>query len=44
MLKTSLKKVNGHMILESLNIAPYTRPENLSIIDFCKLAKKIYEN
>ena len=44
MLKTSLKKVNGHMILESLNISPNIRPENLSIIDFCKLAKKIYEN
>ena len=44
MLKTSLKKVNGHMILESLNISPNIRPESLSIIDFCKLAKKIYEN
>ena len=44
MLKTSLKKVNGHVILKSLNISPNIRPESLSIIDFCKLAKKIYEN
>jgi 16S rRNA A1518/A1519 N6-dimethyltransferase RsmA/KsgA/DIM1 with predicted DNA glycosylase/AP lyase activity len=32
------------MILESLNISPNIRPENLSIMNFCKLAKKIYEN
>ena len=40
MIKTSLKKVNGQIILKELNISPNLRPENLSIIDFCKIAKK----
>ena len=40
MLKTSLKEINGEKILEDLNISPNLRPENLSIIDFCKIAKK----
>ena len=43
MIKTSLKKVNGQMILKELNISPNLRPENLSIIDFCKIAKKSYK-
>ncbi len=43
MIKTSLKKVNGQIILKELNISPNLRPENLSIIDFCKIAKKSYE-
>ena len=43
MIKTSLKKVNGQIILKELNISPNLRPENLSIIDFCKIAKKLYE-
>ena len=43
MIKTSLKKVNGHIILKELNISPNLRPENLSIIDFCKIAKKSYK-
>ena len=42
MIKTSLKKVNGQIILKELNISPNLRPENLSIIDFCKIAKKLY--
>ena len=40
MIKTSLKKINGQIILKELNISPNLRPENLSIIDFCKIAKK----
>ena len=43
MIKTSLKKVNGQIILKELNISPNLRPENLSVIDFCKIAKKSYE-
>ena len=43
MIKTSLKKVNGQIILKELNISPNLRPENLSIIDFCKIAKNLYE-
>ena len=40
MLKTSLKEIDGEKILEDLNISPNLRPENLSVIDFCKIAKK----
>ena len=43
MIKTSLKTVNGRIILKELNISPNLRPENLSIIDFCKIAKKSYK-
>ena len=43
MIKTSLKKVNGQIILKELNISPNLRPENLSIIDFCKIAKKSFK-
>ena len=43
MIKTSLKKVNGQIILKELNISPNLRPENLSIIDFCKIAEKSYK-
>ncbi len=43
MIKTSLKKINGKIILKELNISPNLRPENLSIIDFCKIAKKSYK-
>ncbi len=43
MIKTSLKNVNGQIILKELNISPNLRPENLSIIDFCKIAKKSYK-
>ena len=44
MLKTSLKKINGEKILDDLNISPSLRPENLSVIDFCKIAKKTYDS
>ena len=42
MLKSSLKKINGEAILEDLNISSSLRPEELSIIDFCRIAKKAY--
>ena len=43
MLKTSLKYINGKKILEELNISPNLRPENLTIIEFCKIAKNSFE-
>ena len=43
MLKTSLKRINGEKILKDLNISSNLRPEDLSIIDFCKIAKKAFE-
>ena len=43
MLKSSLKDINGKKILEELNISPNLRPENISIIEFCKIAKKLSE-
>ena len=42
MLKSSLKKINGEKILEDLNISPNLRPENLSVIDFCRIAEKSF--
>ena len=39
MLKSSLKKINGEKILKELNISSNLRPENLSVIEFCKIAK-----
>ena len=42
MLKSSLKKINGEAILEDLNISSRLRPEELSINDFCRIAKKAY--
>ena len=42
MLKTSLKEINGKDILEQLNISPHLRPENLSIVEFCKIAKRSF--
>ena len=42
MLKTSLKKINGEKILKDLNISPNLRPENLSVIDFCRIAEKSF--
>ncbi len=43
MIKTSLKNIDGRKILEDLDISPHLRPENLSIIEFCKIAKKTFE-
>ncbi len=42
MLKTSLKDINGEKILEELNISSNLRPENLSVVEFCKIAKKSF--
>ncbi len=42
MLKSSLKTVNGEFILDSLQISSRLRPEELSIIQFCRIAKKVY--
>ena len=44
MLKSSLKEINGENILESLNISPNLRPEELSVLDFCRIAKKAFDN
>ena len=44
MLKTSLKIIDGQSTLKELGISPNLRPENLSIIDFCRIAQKSYEN
>ena len=41
MLKSSLKEINGEKILKDLNISPNLRPENLSVVEFCKIAEKI---
>ena len=43
MLKTSLKTINGQTMLKELGISPNLRPENLTVIDFCKIAKKSFE-
>ena len=42
MLKTSLKEINGKKILDELNISADLRPENLSVVEFCKIAKKSF--
>ena len=44
MLKSSLKAVNGEIILDSLQISSRLRPEEVSIIDFCRIAQKIFPN
>ena len=36
--------INCNKILDELNISPFLRPEQLSIQDFCKIAKKAFEN
>ena len=37
---SQVREINGEKILEDLNISPNLSPENLSVIDFCKIAKK----
>ena len=44
MLKSSLKEINGENILKSLKISPNLRPEELSVLDFCRIAKKAFDN
>ena len=39
MLRSSLKKIGGDQLLEDAGIDPETRPQNLSIESFCKLAR-----
>ena len=44
MLRSSLKEINGEKILKELNISLNLRPENLSIIEFCKIAEKSFKS
>jgi 16S rRNA (adenine1518-N6/adenine1519-N6)-dimethyltransferase len=44
MLKSSLKEINGENILKSLKIPPNLRPEELSVLDFCRIAKKAFDD
>ena len=44
MLKSSLKEINGEKLLTSLKISPDLRPEELSVIDFCRIAKKAFDH
>jgi 16S rRNA (adenine1518-N6/adenine1519-N6)-dimethyltransferase len=44
MLKSSLKEINGENILKSLKISPNLRPEELSVLDFCRIAKKAFDD
>ena len=39
MLRSSLKKIGGEHLLNATNIDPIKRPEELSIEDFCRLAR-----
>ncbi|MDG1273331.1 MAG: 16S rRNA (adenine(1518)-N(6)/adenine(1519)-N(6))-dimethyltransferase RsmA [Alphaproteobacteria bacterium] len=39
MLRSSLKKIGGEYLLSATNIDPTKRPEELSIEDFCQLAR-----
>ncbi len=43
MIQTSLKNIDGRKILEELDISPQLRPQDLSIIEFCKIARKSYD-
>ena len=43
MLKSSLKEINGERILKELKISPNLRAENLTVLDFCKIAKKSFK-
>ena len=42
MLKSSLKTINGEAILDELQISSRLRPEQLTINDFCRIAKKAF--
>ena len=44
MLKSSLREINGENILLDLNISPSMRPEEISVIDFCRIAEKAFNN
>jgi 16S rRNA (adenine1518-N6/adenine1519-N6)-dimethyltransferase len=42
MLRSSLKKINGDQLLAEAGIAPESRPQDIDIYEFCKLAN-LYE-
>ena len=42
MLRSSLKKINGYQLLAEAGIAPESRPQDIGIEEFCKLAN-LYE-
>ena len=42
MLKSSLKTINGEAILDELQISSRLRPEQLTINDFCRIAKRAF--
>ncbi len=42
MLRSSLKKINGDQLLAAAGIAPESRPQDIDIEEFCKLAN-LYE-
>ena len=42
MLRSSLKKINGDQLLAEAGIAPESRPQDIDIEEFCKLAN-LYE-
>ena len=42
MLRSSLKKINGDQLLSEAGIAPESRPQDIDIEEFCKLAN-LYE-
>ena len=43
MIKTSLKKFDGQKLLADLDISSNLRPEDLTIEEFCKIAKQVFE-
>ena len=42
MLRTIFKNYGGINMLNETDISPNLRPENLTIEEYCKLAKKIF--
>jgi 16S rRNA A1518/A1519 N6-dimethyltransferase RsmA/KsgA/DIM1 with predicted DNA glycosylase/AP lyase activity len=42
MLRSSLKKINGNQLLAEAGIAPESRPQDIDVEGFCKLAN-LYE-
>ena len=41
MLRASFKPYGGEALLESLDINPQLRPQELDIVDFCRLAERL---
>ncbi len=44
MLKSSLNQLGGKKFLDELDISANLRPEELSIVDFCRIAEKAFES